>query len=206
MASDDTQDVAPLAHKTGSDSKPLSLYRTLRIDMSVLTVQGQGPLSMLGCLMRRSGFLAVFFHRLAAASVTKGLLGRVGASILMRLNIFFNGCDISPRAVIGPGFKLSHPVGVVIGPAVVGSNVMMMQGVTLGMRHFTDAEDDPANYPVIGDNVIISTGAKIIGGIKIGDHALIGANAVVLKDVPPYSTAVGIPARLVNVKSRPQDA
>jgi len=205
MAFDETQSTAPLSHPAGSDRKSFGLYRTLLIDMSVLTVQGQGALSMIGCLMRRSGFLAVFLHRLAAACVTKGLLGRIGASILMRLNIFFNGCDISPRAVIGPGFKLSHPVGVVIGPAVVGSNVMMMQGVTLGMRHFTDDEDDPANYPIIGDNVIISTGAKIIGGVKIGEHALIGANAVVLKDVPPHSTAVGIPARLVNVKSRPQD-
>ena len=181
-----------------SPSPPAAgLYATLCEDMSVLDGVGSGVMAMVKCILGRPGFLAVFLHRLAANCAHKNKLGQIGARFFARLNFLLNACDISPQAVIGPGFKLSHPMGIVIGPATVGRNVMMLQNTTLGMRRFTDNERDPACYPTVGDNVTICAGAVIAGQVTIGDCAVIGANAVVTQDVPAKATAVGIPARIV---------
>lgn len=102
---------------------------------------------------------------------------------------FVTGADIDPRAQIEGGLMLPHPNGVVIhGNAIIGSNCMIMQQVTIGMTR-----DDKA--PNISANVYIGAGAKILGPISIGENSSIGANAVVIRDVPPHSTAVGVPAR-----------
>ena len=177
-------------------TKPLSLHQTLQQDMAVLNARGPNNVLKLLRLLGRAGFLAVVLHRLGAAAFQRGRVGRVLAALLARLNQFLNGCDISNQAVIGPGFKLSHPYGVVIGLARIGSNVMMLQNTTLGMRRFSDPEADPALYPIIGDHVVICCGAVVVGPVRVGDHATIGANAVVLTDVPAGSTAIGVPARI----------
>ena len=109
------------------------------------------------------------------------------------------GADIAPDASIGPGLKLPHPVGVVIGHgSEIGDNCTILQGVTLGERYARDHHD----YPNVGDFVTIGAGAKLLGGIKVGSRSIIGANSVVLGDVPPKSTAIGIPARITTQRTR----
>lgn len=104
------------------------------------------------------------------------------------LNKWLNGCVIGVKAGFGPGFVLIHPTGVVINSAVRGGrNVRLESGVVIG--------DNRGRIPTLGDDVFVGSGAKIIGGLHIGRGARIGANAVVLKDVPDGATAVGIPAR-----------
>lgn len=104
------------------------------------------------------------------------------------LNKWFNGCVIGVRAQFGPGFVLIHPVGVVINSSVRGGrNVWIESGVVIG--------ENRGRVPVLGDDLFVGSGAKIIGGITVGHGARIGANAVVLHDVPDGATAVGIPAR-----------
>jgi serine O-acetyltransferase len=90
-----------------------------------------------------------------------------------------------------------HGHDIVIGSAVrIGRGCKIFNGVTLGNKNTEVADND---QPIIGDYCVISTGAKVLGGIRIGDHAVIGANSVVLKDIPPYGVAVGVPARVVKV-------
>lgn len=106
------------------------------------------------------------------------------------LNKWFNGCVIGVRAQFGPGFVLLHPIGVVINSAVRGGcNVRLESGVVIG--------ENRGQFPVLGDDVFVGSGAKIIGGVAIGSRARIGANAVVLHNVPPGATAVGIPAKVI---------
>lgn len=106
------------------------------------------------------------------------------------------GCYLSPSAQIGPGLALPHPNGIVIGEgAVIGAGCTIYHQVTLGGRRLGD--QSRGAYPQIGDNVVIFAGAKLIGQITIGDGATIGANAVVLQDVPARRTAVGVPARVL---------
>lgn len=99
-------------------------------------------------------------------------------------------CDISPTAKIGKNLSIAHPSGIVIGAgAVIGNNVKLFQQVTLGSHGKTNKA-----YPVIEDDVVIYAGAKVIGGILIGRGSVIGANAVVIKNIPSMSIAVGVPA------------
>jgi serine O-acetyltransferase len=134
-------------------------------------------------LFRASGFCDKHYLSLIAKSFT-----------LMNLILF--GIETSPKVKIGGGLFLPHTVGTILGAERIGNNVTIMHGVTLGARemdfHFT-----PYSRPIIGNNVFIGAGAKIIGSITIGDYAKIGANAVVLKDVPSHSLAVGIPAKII---------
>ncbi|HEY5563269.1 MAG TPA: serine O-acetyltransferase EpsC [Clostridiaceae bacterium] len=107
---------------------------------------------------------------------------------------FFTGIEIHPGAKIGKGLFIDHGMGVVIGEtAEVGDNVVLYHGVTLGGT----GKHTGKRHPTIGNNVIIGTSAKVLGPVTVGDGAKIGANAVVLKDVPSMATAVGVPARII---------
>lgn len=173
------------------------LCASLRADLSKLNAGGTGLLTLLACLLTRPGFLAVFLYRLSSALMSYGLLGRILGKFFWRINVLLCSCDISPRATIGEGLHLPHPMGIVVGEATIGQNVKILQNVALGMRRFSDMDHDPANYPVIGDNVILCAGAVLAGNVKIGNGAVVGANAVVTEDVPAGTTAVGAPARIV---------
>ncbi len=108
------------------------------------------------------------------------------------------GIEIHPGAKIGKNLFIDHGMGVVIGEtAEIGDNVLIYHGVTLGG---TGHDGDKKRHPTVGNNVTIGTGAKLLGPINIGDNAKIGANAVVLKDVPENTTAVGIPAKIIYPK------
>lgn len=121
------------------------------------------------------------------------------ARIISQLARFFTGIEIHPGATIGKGLFIDHGMGVVIGEtAEVGDDVILYHGVTLGGT----GKDKGKRHPTVRNNVVIGSGAKILGPIIIGEGAKIGANAVVIKDVPPKATAVGYPARnIVRTKS-----
>ncbi|MBF0184698.1 MAG: serine O-acetyltransferase [Magnetococcales bacterium] len=119
---------------------------------------------------------------------------RFTARFLSQFFRFISGIEIHPGAKIGKGFFIDHGMGVVIGEtAEIGDNVTMYHGVTLGGTSW----DKGKRHPTLGDNVIVGAGAKILGPITIGANARVGSNAVVVKDVPPGSTVVGIPGRIV---------
>lgn len=115
------------------------------------------------------------------------------AILTIWLNRVINGCVIGAKARFGDGLVLMHPVGVVVNSKVTGGeNITIESGVVIG--------DEKGKAPVLGSNIFIGAGAKIIGGITIGDNVKIGANAVVVKDVPSNVTVVGIPAKIIDKK------
>lgn len=122
------------------------------------------------------------------------------ARLISQLARFFTGIEIHPGAKIGKGLFIDHGMGVVIGEtAEIGDNVTLYHGVTLGGT----GKDKGKRHPTIGNNVVIGSGAKVLGPITIGDRVKIGANSVVLKDIPSDCTVVGIPGRIVKKKSYP---
>lgn len=115
---------------------------------------------------------------------------------------FFTGIEIHPGAQIGKNFFIDHGMGVVIGEtAIIGDDVLLYQGVTLGGT----GKETGKRHPTLGNNVVVGTGAKILGNITIGDNSYIGANAVVIKDVPSNSTVVGIPGRITKQEGQKID-
>jgi serine O-acetyltransferase len=115
------------------------------------------------------------------------------ARLISQVSRHFTGIEIHPGARIGKGFFIDHGMGIVIGEtAVVGDGVLLYQGVTLGGTGLEKGK----RHPTIGNNVVIGAGAKVLGNINVGDNSYIGSNAVVIKDVPPNSTVVGVPGRI----------
>lgn len=131
--------------------------------------------------------LAEFFYRHRIVPLSK---------ICAMLNVMLFGIEVSPRVEIGGGLFLPHTVGTVIGAEKIGECVTIMQGVTLGAKE-PDMQFTATSRPIIGSHVMIGAGAKVIGRVMVGDFSKIGANAVVLNDVPPHSVAVGVPAKVV---------
>lgn len=115
------------------------------------------------------------------------------ARLISQIGRHMTGIEIHPGAQIGRGLFIDHGMGVVIGETtIIGDNVLLYQGVTLGGTGLEKGK----RHPTIGNNVVIGTGAKVLGNITVGDNSYIGANAVVIKDVPPNSTVVGVPGRI----------
>jgi serine O-acetyltransferase len=124
------------------------------------------------------------------------------ARLLSQSARFFTGIEIHPGAKIGKRFFIDHGLGVVIGEtAIVGDDVLLYQGSTLGGTGIVKGK----RHPTIGNNVVIGAGAKVLGNIVIGDNSYIGANAVVVKDVPSNSTVVGIPGRITKQDGKKMD-
>lgn len=158
------------------------------------TVKQRDPAarSTLEILLTYPGLHALIFHRISSGLRKRDL--HLLARLVSHLGRFFTGIEIHPGAVIGNRFFIDHGMGVVIGEtAVVGNDVTIYQGVTLGGT----GKQRGKRHPTVGNNVVIGTGAKILGAVTIGEGAKIGGGAVVLKDVPPFTTAVGVPARSV---------
>lgn len=149
--------------------------------------------SLLEVLLLYPSVHAVLHHKITHFLYTKKLF--FSARLISQISRFFTGIEIHPGAKIGKAFFIDHGMGVVIGEtAEVGDNVTLFQGVTLGGT----GKDKGKRHPTVGNNVVIGSGAKILGPIFVGDGAKVGANAVVLKNVPANHTAVGIPARFIN--------
>lgn len=140
------------------------------------------PWYVLESLLFENGYQAVVLHRIAHAFKRRGI--PVLGPLFHRLSIFLTGVDVAPGAVVGPGLRISHGVGTVIGNGVtLGARCLVMQGVTLGAP--TQARID--EMPTVGDGVVIGAGACLIGKIRVGDNVLVGVNAVVTEDVPADS-------------------
>lgn len=145
-------------------------------------------------LLLTPGFQFVFMLRMQRSLARIPLVGPVLRRMAWYFTTIWFGCDIDPQARIGAGFYTPHPTAIVIGGGVViGQNVAILQNVTLGRGHRNLEES-----PNIGDGVEIGCGAAVLGPIRVGANAKIGANSVVLKDVPAGAVAVGSPARLLN--------
>ena len=145
-----------------------------------------GPRALAQLLYAFPEFRAVFYHRLARGNPTGALLGAVGRRVWKPVR----GLDLLTER-IGPGLFVSHGHGTVLSAEVIGDDLWVHQGVTIGWDYRGD------RLPRIGSRVFVGAGAKILGAVTIGDGARIGANAVVLCDVPAGATAVGVPARVL---------
>jgi serine O-acetyltransferase len=145
---------------------------------------------------------AVRLYRLSHRLALKGHKNL--ASVVSSFNRMITGVEIAPEAVIGKHFFIAHGNGIVIGSgARIGDHCTIYHQVTLGVGRDSSFHEGGAaedRYPELGDYVIVYAGAKILGGVKVGDHCEIGANAVVTKDIPPRTVAVGIPAKVIKWK------
>lgn len=146
------------------------------------------------------GFHALVFHRIAHFLYEVRLFFL--ARFVSQFSRFMTGIEIHPGAVIGKGLFIDHGMGIVIGEtAEVGDDCTIYHNVTLGGT----GHDTGKRHPTLGNNVLVSTGAKILGPIYIGDNARIGANSVVLKNVDPNATVVGVPGTVVRLNGKPVD-
>ncbi|HEY8445940.1 MAG TPA: serine O-acetyltransferase [Thermomicrobiales bacterium] len=148
--------------------------------------------STLEILLCYPGLHALAFHRVASWLWHRRL--RLLGRLVSHLGRFLTGIEIHPGATIGRRLFIDHGMGVVIGETtVIGDDCTLYQGVTLGGT----GKERGKRHPTLGNGVVVGVGAKILGAVTIGDGAKIGAGAVVLRDVPPHTTAVGVPARAV---------
>lgn len=154
------------------------------------------PLRFL-CRLAHFRFLPIVLCRLSRAA----MLNRVPLlpKLLTYLNIVLFGIEVTPRCEIGPGIFFAHTSGTVIGAVNIGANAIIYQGVTLGAKKL-GLGFDSVNRPKVGNNVVLGSGCKILGGIAIGDNVIVGANSVVVQSVAPNQTVAGIPARVITSK------
>jgi len=155
------------------------------VPQAVSPVELVTPALLARLLYRHPPLRAMAWLRLAAALRKIGVPGVSGWAQRRLLRLY--GLEIAPNQDIDGGLYIAHPVGCVLMAEHIGANVTVISSVTFGTR-------DDARWPVIGDGVFVGVGARLLGGITIGDGARIGANAVVLQDVPAGCTAIGIPA------------
>ena len=160
--------------------------------------------SILSIVLTYPGVKAVFFHKISNFFYKAGF--ELLARIISQTIRFFTGIEIHPGAKIGKNLFIDHGMGVVIGEtSEIGDNVTIYHAVTLGgSSPSIDSERQryEKRHPTIGDDVVIGSGAQIIGPIKVGNNARIAANAVVVKDVPENATMVGIPAKAVKLENK----
>lgn len=157
-----------------------------------------------GCLSPR--FMPITLCRFAQVAYQQGW--RRTGKFFALINFLMFGLEIAPQIPIGPGIFFPHTQGTVLGARVIGSNVTVFHQVTLGARQL-DMGFAPELRPEVGDNVTLGAGAKVLGGIKLGNGVVIGANSVVLADMPDGVLCVGSPARIIRRhqarKARDQD-
>ncbi len=159
-----------------------------------------GPAAFLEALSY-AGFWALLSYRISHFLRAAGL--PVLPRFMQAFARFATGIDIHPGALIGPGLFIDHGMGTVIGEtAEIGADATLLHQVTLGARGGRRPGGGAKRHPTLGDRVFVGAGAKLLGPIRIGSDAMIGANAVVLEDVPDGATAVGVPARIVRGRGR----
>ena len=167
-----------------------------RLGETLRAYQARDPAarSRLEIFLLYPGVHATLYHRMAHFLYCRRL--KFLARCVSQWSRFWTGIEIHPGAEIGRRLVIDHGMGIVIGEtAQVGDDCLIYHGVTLGGT----GKDQGKRHPTIGNNVLISTGAKVLGPFTVGDNARIAANAVVLSEVPPDATAVGIPAQIVRI-------
>jgi serine O-acetyltransferase len=168
------------------------MFRNLRKDVGTIFERDPAAKSVPEIVLCYPGFHAVLIYRISHWFWGRGMC--LAGRFISHVGRFLTGVEIHPGAVIGSAFFIDHGMGVVIGEtAEVGNNVTIYHGVTLGGTTWKKGK----RHPTIGNNVVIGTGAKVLGPVKIGDNARIGANSVVISDTPPNSVVVGIPGKVV---------
>ena len=170
----------------------IAMFSGLREDIRTIFKRDPAARNVAEILFSYPGFHAVIIHRVAHRLWRSRMyfLGRLASHI----GRFLTGIEIHPGAKIGRAFFIDHGMGVVIGEtAEVGDNVTLYHGVTLGGTTWQKGK----RHPTIGSNVVIGAGAKVLGPVHIGANTRIGANSVVLNDIPPNSIVVGIPGKVV---------
>lgn len=168
------------------------MFKQLKEDMKTIFERDPAAKSYLEVILCYPGLHAVICHRVAHCLYRRRIF--LLARLISQICRFFSGIEIHPGAVIGRRLFIDHGSGIVIGEtAEVGDDVTLYQGVTLGGT----GKDKGKRHPTIGHNVTIGSGAKVLGPITIGHNSKIGAGAVVVRCIPPNSTAVGVPAHIV---------
>ena len=168
------------------------MFSQLKEDLKVVFERDPAVRSVFEIIFCYPGFHAMLFYRLSHWLWSNNIkfLGR----LVSHFGRFMTGIEIHPGATIGKGFFIDHGMGVVIGEtAEIGENCTLYHGVTLGGTSWAKEK----RHPTLGNNVIIGSGAKILGPFTVGDDSKIGSNSVVVKEVPPTATVVGIPGRVV---------
>jgi serine O-acetyltransferase len=171
------------------------MFAVIREQFDTIFREDPAAKSRLEIVLCYPGFHAILLHRVAHHLYKAGvpLLPR----FISQVSRFLTGIEIHPGATIGRRFFIDHGMGVVIGEtAEIGDDVLLYQGVTLGGT----GNEQGKRHPTIGNNVVIGTGAKVLGSITIGNNVKIGAGSVVVRPVPDYSTVVGIPGRIVRMR------
>jgi serine O-acetyltransferase len=170
----------------------MAMFKRMREDVGVVFEQDPAARSYLEVILTYSGLHAIWAHRIAHAFFNRKLFFL--ARVISQISRFFTGIEIHPGAKIGRRLFIDHGMGVVIGETCeIGDNVTVFQGVTLGGT----GKEKGKRHPTLMDNTLIATGAKVLGSITIGENSKIGAGSVVLMEVPPNSTVVGVPGRVV---------
>lgn len=168
------------------------MFNKLKLDIKAVKERDPAVKSTLEAILCYPGLHAIIFYRIAHWFYNRKLF--LIARIISSIARLITAIDIHPGAKIGAGIFIDHGIGVVIGETTeIGNNVTIYQGVTLGGT----GKDKGKRHPTIGNNVMISSGAKVLGPFKVGDNSKIGAGSVVLKEVPPNCTVVGVPGRVV---------
>ena len=172
-----------------------TMFDTLKNDVRCVLNRDPAATSAMEVLFCYPGFRAVRSHRFAHALYARGF--RFLPRLISEWCRFFTGVDIHPGAVIGQRLFIDHGLGVVIGEtSVLGDDVTLYQGATLGGT----GKETGKRHPTLGSFVTVSAGASVLGPLTVGDGAKIGAGAVVLSDVPPYATVVGVPGHVVRIR------
>ncbi|MGL4821015.1 MAG: serine O-acetyltransferase [Bacilli bacterium] len=168
------------------------MWQTFKDDIDVVFEQDPAARSRIEVVLTYSGVHAIWMHRIAHALFKRRWFFL--ARFISQFSRFMTGIEIHPGAKIGRRLFIDHGMGVVIGETCeIGDNVTIFQGVTLGGT----GKEHGKRHPTLHDNVLIATGAKVLGSITIGENSKVGAGSVVLSDVPANATAVGIPGKVV---------
>jgi serine O-acetyltransferase len=171
------------------------MFRAVREQIDTIFREDPAAKSVVEIVLCYPGFQAILMHRLAHLLYGWGL--PLVPRVISQISRFFTGIEIHPGATIGRRFFIDHGSGVVIGETTeIGNDVLLYQGVTLGGT----GNEKGKRHPTLGNNVVVGTGAKVLGNIRIGDNVKVGAGSVVVHPVPDNSTVVGIPGRVVRIR------
>lgn len=171
------------------------MFATIREQVQTISERDPAARGLLEILLCYPGLHAILMHRFAHK------LYQIGVPLIPRLlsqiSRFITGIEIHPGATIGRRFFVDHGSGVVIGEtAEIGDDCLLYQGVTLGGT----GKEKGKRHPTLGNHVVVGTGAKVLGNIRLGDHVKVGAGSVVIRSVPDHSTVVGVPGRIVRTR------
>ena len=176
------------------EKQKLTFMEKIKETIEVAREKDPAAKGAINILVNTPGIHAIMFHRVAHSLYNRKYF--FTARLISQISRFLTGIEIHPGAQIGRRFFIDHGMGIVIGEtAEIGDDVMLFHQVTLGGT----GKDKGKRHPTVENNVIISAGVKVLGPIVIGENSKIGANAVVLHDIPKNATAVGIPAKVVRL-------